>query len=85
MRKDHKLAPGLTVLIPDHVPTIHLDSAKGVDKSRVVPAVLDHSFCVGTDCALRINLILTEGTTPAQREAAIDVLSRDRRSFPRDS
>jgi hypothetical protein len=54
----------------------------GVDSARIVPAVLDESYCnpKGTT-ALRINIILPAGTTLAQRESVIELLREDNSLF----
>ena len=53
-----------------------------MEHSRIIPAVLDESYCIpkGTT-ALRINIVLPEGTTIDQREAVISVLKDDSSLF----
>ncbi len=62
----------------------HLRNTPGLDAARVIPAVLDASHCRPAETVLRINVILCEGTTVAQREAAYDSLRSDGSVFPRD-
>jgi hypothetical protein len=61
----------------------HAKAAVGVVQERIVPAVLDQSFCVES-CALRINILLEEGCTIQEREAAMEELRKDLELFPND-
>jgi eukaryotic-like serine/threonine-protein kinase len=62
--------------------SLHLKAAPGVKESRIIPALLDRSFCGSADTMLRINIILSENCTSAQREAAIELLASDTKLFP---
>jgi hypothetical protein len=54
----------------------------GFDENRIIPAVLDDSHCIPSGTTvLRINIILAEGTTPQQRDAAVDLLRKDEYLF----
>jgi len=78
-------APGITgpsrVLNPKGM-SLHLKAAPGIKPTRIIPAVLDQGYCIPADVMLRINILLTESCSAAQREAAIELLAADRTLFP---
>ena len=79
VRRDPKIPLTPTRLLAlDHVAQHLTPAMAGIDGARIIPAVLDESYCLpkGTT-ALRINLILPGGTTLAQREAVIESLRAD--------
>ena len=57
----------------------------GIDEARIIPIVLDASYCVPAAVALRMNIVLPPGTTLSQREAAFEVLREDSSLFGEDS
>jgi hypothetical protein len=59
----------------------HAKAAVGVSQDRIIPAVLDQSFCT-VSCALRINILLEDGCTVQEREAVIVELKKDVELFP---
>jgi hypothetical protein len=73
---------GSTRLLSTEGMSHHIKAAPGIKESRLVPALLDRSYCGSADTMLRINIILSENCTSAQREAAIELLSKDRNLFP---
>ena len=63
--------------------TRHAKSFPALDPNRLIPAVLNASFAKPANTRVnRINIVLSEGTTPAQREAAIMCLRQDPYLFP---
>jgi serine/threonine protein kinase len=54
-------------------------------KGRIIPAVLDAGYSGSSaDRAIRINIILPDGTTSAQRETAMRKLRENKRLFPEE-
>jgi hypothetical protein len=72
---------GATRMISTEGMSLHLKAAPGIKECRIIPVLLDRSFCGPADTMLRINIVLSESCTPAQREAAMDLLARDRSLF----
>ena len=63
----------------------HATAAQGMEPKRIIPAVLDESYCIPAgSTALRINIVLPENTTLRQRECAIERLRRDSALFGED-
>jgi len=53
-----------------------------MEESRIIPAVLDESYCKSKgSTTLRINIILPSGTSIAQSEAAMSLLMEDTSLF----
>lgn len=67
------------LLEPDSEPK-HFSKVSPKDRSRVIPAVLDESYCAGST-ALRINIWLSETCTVAQRVTAMELLEADTELF----
>jgi hypothetical protein len=71
--------------LPHARPTLLDDSARhlidGLPTERIIPFALDGSYTAFNGC-LRMNIVLPEGTTTAQRAAARTVLARNKRLFP---
>lgn len=63
----------------------HVAAAKGIPEERLIPAVLDASYCNPSTTALRINIILGDGTTIAERELATEELRKDSSLFGDDA
>lgn len=80
VRREGRIPLWPTRILED-TPAIHSAAAQGLAASRLIAAVLDSSFCRDATTVLRINLILEEGTTPAQRENFIDLLRKDTSLF----
>jgi len=59
----------------------HIRNVQGLSPDRIIPAVLDASYTVG-ERVLRINILLSEGTTEAQKQAAVARLCEDHSLFP---
>ncbi len=63
--------------------TRHIKTIAGVDPVRIIPAVLDASYAQPANTrVVRINIVLSYGTTADQRNAAIKCLQRDTHLFP---
>jgi hypothetical protein len=62
--------------------SLHIKAAPGIKQARIIPALLDQSFCAAANTMLRISIVLPENSTAAQREAAIEVLASDGSLFP---
>jgi len=62
----------------------HAKAAIGVAQDRIIPAVLDQSFC-SESCALRINIVLEVGCTVQEREAVMVELRKDVELFPTEA
>jgi hypothetical protein len=60
----------------------HID---GVEVERIIPAALDASYCIPSNGALRINIILPKGRTVQEREAVVDKLRGDTSLFGEDA
>jgi hypothetical protein len=60
----------------------HIKAAQGIKPNRIIPAVLDQTFCIPASTMLRINILLTATCNPAQRETAMEILASDRALFP---
>lgn len=82
VRKEGALPPHSTKILDLQNLSQHMSAAKGIDRVRIIPAVLDGSHSLPQGCALRINIILPKGTTEAQRAAAMDALRADKSLFP---
>jgi tRNA A-37 threonylcarbamoyl transferase component Bud32 len=77
------VAPYPTRILPLHEVSRHGKGLPSEMIPRIVPAVLDSSYSgSGKDRAIRINIILPQGVTAAQREAAAAKLSENKRIFP---
>jgi hypothetical protein len=83
VRKDHGPALSPTRLLGVDNMSQHVSAAlESVEPSRVIPAVLDESYCIPKGkTVLRINIVLPPNTSIAQREAAIKLLSEDTSLF----
>lgn len=73
---------GLTRILSTEAMSQHIRAATGVKQSRIIPALLDRSYCGTADTMLRINIVLAEDCNTAQRETAIEILAADRGLFP---
>jgi hypothetical protein len=62
----------------------HAKAAVGISPDRIIPAVLDQSFCT-VSCALRINIVLEDGCTVQEREAVMVELKKDVDLFPAEA
>jgi hypothetical protein len=83
VRGEGAIAHYPTRLLEMHELARHGKGLPAAMMGRVIPAVLDASYSAGSkDRAIRINIILPEGTTGAQREAAIRRLRENKRIFP---
>ena len=79
VRRDRNIPLSPTRLLPlENIAQQLQSSGEKLDSARIIPAVLDDSFCSpkGTT-VLRINIMLPPGTTIGQREAAIASLKAD--------
>jgi hypothetical protein len=86
VRKDPNLALRPTRVLDLANINQHTVSLPKTDAHRVIPAVLDESYCVpGGATVLRINIVLAESTTPRQRECAMERLRKDDALFGEDS
>jgi hypothetical protein len=86
VRKDPGLALRPTRILDLSSMAQHVSTLKGIDPTRIVPAVLDESYCIPSGrTVLRVNIVLAEGTTLRQREAAMERFRRDRTLFGEDS
>jgi serine/threonine protein kinase len=86
VRKDPDLPLRPTRILELSNMSQHISAVKGVDPVRIVPAVLDESYCIPSGrTVLRINIVLPEGTTLRQREAAMERFRRDGALFGEDS
>jgi hypothetical protein len=83
VRKESELPLKPTRILDAKSRSLHLKAAPpGFDENRIIPAVLDDSHCIPSGTTvLRINIILAEGTTPQQRDAAVDLLRKDEYLF----
>jgi hypothetical protein len=64
----------------------HVVSLPKTDVNRIIPAVLDESYCIPSGTTvLRVNIVLAEDTTPRQRECAFERLRKDDALFGEDS
>jgi hypothetical protein len=79
VRKDMELPLKPTRILDGKSRSLHLKAAPpGFDENRIIPAVLDESYCIPSGTTvLRINVILAEGTTAQQRDVAVDLLRKD--------
>jgi tRNA A-37 threonylcarbamoyl transferase component Bud32 len=83
VRRDPKLPLSPTRLLSlDHLAQHVTQAMAGIDSARIIPAVLDDSYCSPKGAtALRINIVLPGGTTLAQREAVMEILREDNSLF----
>jgi hypothetical protein len=79
--KDGAIPPRPTRVLDINNIARHAKAAPGVGHDRIIPAVLDQSFCAES-CALRINILLDDGCTIQEREAAMEELRKDVELFP---
>ncbi len=84
VRGDGNIAPFPTRLLGDEAVPRHTKNLPEVLHNLVIPAVLDASYSVGADRALRINIVLPVGTTAGQRDVAFRSLRENRRLFPEE-
>jgi hypothetical protein len=82
--KDGGIAPRPTRVLELNNVARHAKAAPGISADRIIPAVLDETFC-SVSCGLRINIILDEGCTVQQREAAMVELRADTDLFPSEA
>jgi len=81
--KDHGPAPRPTrILGRDNLARHRI---KGIDDAQIIPVLLDDSYCIRSDCAVRMNIVLPKGTTLSQNEAAVELLKTDNTLFGSDS
>lgn len=83
VQKDGTIAPRPNRVLELNQIARHAKAAAGVAQERIIPAVLDQSFCAES-CALRINILLAKDSTLAEREAAMVELRKDTELFPTD-
>jgi hypothetical protein len=83
VQKDGAIAPRPNRILEVTQIARHAKVAVGIAQERIIPAVLDQSFCAES-CALRVNILLAEGVTIAQREAVMAELRKDTELFPAD-
>jgi hypothetical protein len=78
VRKDPKLRLAPSRVLELSNISQHVTDLPKIDKSRIIPAVLDESYCIpGGTTVLRINILLSPGTTLRQRECAMEQLKKD--------
>ena len=80
VRKDGEIDLRPTRIL-DTVPTMHQNAAKGIEPIRIIAAVLDASFCIPSNCPLRVNIILPKGRTVQERQAVCEKLQADSSLF----
>lgn len=81
VRKDHGIPLSPTRLLPLDNIGQHLQG-DAIDAARIIPAVLDESYCVPrSKTVLRVNIVLPPGTTIAQRETVLELLKSDTSLF----
>lgn len=86
VRKDPKLALRPTRVLDVTNIAQHIVSLPKTDVHRIIPAVLDESYCIPSGATvLRVNIVLAEATTPRQRECAYERLRKDDALFGEDS
>lgn len=82
VRKDGDLPAHVNQLLDLRNLPQHLNAAKGIDRERIIPVVLDGSHSIPAGIALRVNIVLPKGTSEAQRAAAIEALRAEKSLFP---
>lgn len=86
VRKDHGLALRPTRILELSNIGQHIVGVQKMDVNRIIPAVLDESYCSPSGTTvLRINVVLAEGTSPRQRECAFQRLRMDDALFGEDA
>jgi hypothetical protein len=84
VQKDGAIAPRPSRVLDLSNIARHAKVAIGISQDRIIPAVLDQSFCAES-CALRINILLDEDCTVQEREAAMAELKSDTELFPSET
>jgi serine/threonine-protein kinase len=86
VRKDPNVALRPTRVLDLTNVSQHIGSLQKLDVNRIIPAVLDESYCTPPgSTVLRINILLAENTTPRQRECAYERLRQDDALFGEDT